>query len=219
MAKARGPQAKIAGKFLNLSTEVVDENPLNPNKESKFVFSKLIESIRENGFVDPIIVRQKGERYEVIGGAHRLRAAKELSMPEVPAINIGVVSDMAAHKLLIILNETKGSSDQDGLAALIASIREEGGDEAIQTLPYTDAQLADLLDDYTDHADENAEAAPPAAKIVKIKAADVGATLELEGLSQDQLAYIITAIRRWRQRKAADTAAWEHLLPLLKADK
>ncbi len=220
MAKPRGQSAQIAGKTVTVSTELIDENPKNPNKESKFVFAKLVASIREFGFVDPLIVREKGARFEVIGGAHRLRAARELGMPEVPIVNMGVVTDLIANRLLIVLNETKGSSDQDSLAALVASIREEGGEEAIQILPYTDAQLADLLDDYAgDHIDEAAEDAPPPAKAVKIKPADVALAMELEGLNQETLQHILVSFRKWRQKKPADQAAWIPLLALLKADK
>lgn len=46
---------------------------------------ELKESLKEDGQWDPIIVRQKGERYEVIAGHRRVQAAKELGWAEVDA--------------------------------------------------------------------------------------------------------------------------------------
>lgn len=221
MAKSKGALAQIAGTYATISPELIDENPNNPNKESKFVFSKLVQNIRKAGFIDPLIVREKGDRFEVIGGAHRLRAARELNMAEVPVFNVGVRSDAWAATQLIALNETRGTSDQDLLANLVQGIREDtgpdGGEEALQLLPYTDAQFSTLLDGLnTDHDDEEAEGEAPKPKPVKLKPADVASALELEGMSQDQMRQLIVIIRRWRATRDADTAAWMFLASILK---
>ena len=52
------------------------------NQES---LDELKESLKEDGQWDPIIVRQKGERYEVIAGHRRVQAAKELGWVEIEA--------------------------------------------------------------------------------------------------------------------------------------
>jgi ParB family chromosome partitioning protein len=52
------------------------------NQES---LDELKESLKEDGQWDPIIVRQKGERYEVIAGHRRVQAAKELGWAEIEA--------------------------------------------------------------------------------------------------------------------------------------
>lgn len=52
------------------------------NQES---LDELKESLKEDGQWDPIIVRQKGERYEVIAGHRRVQAAKELGWAEIDA--------------------------------------------------------------------------------------------------------------------------------------
>jgi ParB family chromosome partitioning protein len=52
------------------------------NQES---LDELKESLKEDGQWDPIIVRQKGERYEVIAGHRRVQAAKELGWVEIDA--------------------------------------------------------------------------------------------------------------------------------------
>jgi len=43
-------------------------------------------SIREHGVLQPIVVRPVGDRYQVVAGERRLRAAREVGIGEVPAI-------------------------------------------------------------------------------------------------------------------------------------
>lgn len=47
---------------------------------------KLKESIRRHGIFQPILVRSKGDRYEVIAGTTRALIARELNLPQVPAL-------------------------------------------------------------------------------------------------------------------------------------
>lgn len=47
---------------------------------------ELADSIREQGIVQPLIVRQQGESFELIAGERRWRAAQLLGLPEVPVI-------------------------------------------------------------------------------------------------------------------------------------
>jgi ParB family chromosome partitioning protein len=46
----------------------------------------LVESIRENGIVQPVVVRQEGERFELIAGERRWRAAQLAGMMRIPAV-------------------------------------------------------------------------------------------------------------------------------------
>jgi ParB family chromosome partitioning protein len=46
---------------------------------------ELADSIRQNGLIQPIVVARRGERYEVIVGERRLRAAKVAGLREIPA--------------------------------------------------------------------------------------------------------------------------------------
>ena len=47
---------------------------------------ELADSIREQGIVQPLIVRARGEFFELIAGERRWRAAQLLNLPEVPII-------------------------------------------------------------------------------------------------------------------------------------
>lgn len=75
-------------------SEVI-ENPWNPNEQTDTVFNELVHDIDKEGFDEPLQVvklpeddpeYQKGKRYRVIGGAHRLRAIKHLGLDQVPVV-------------------------------------------------------------------------------------------------------------------------------------
>lgn len=64
---------------------------------------ELVDSIREKGVVQPVIVRAADGQFELIAGERRLRAAKELGWTKIPAL-IKNVSDEQALELAIIEN-------------------------------------------------------------------------------------------------------------------
>ena len=62
---------------------------------------ELALSIKEKGFIQPVIVRPKGDGYELIAGERRLRAAKGLGIEQIPAIIKDVKDDEALEIALI----------------------------------------------------------------------------------------------------------------------
>jgi len=77
----------------------LDPNPLQP----RTIFDvgrlqELAQSIESNGLIQPLIVRRKGARYELIAGERRLRAAQLAGLTDVPV----VVQDYAEDRLLEI---------------------------------------------------------------------------------------------------------------------
>ncbi|MFY9223396.1 MAG: ParB/RepB/Spo0J family partition protein [Blastocatellia bacterium] len=74
--------------------EVNDEQPRTVFDEQKL--NELAESIEENGLVQPILVRRKGNRFQIIAGERRWRAAQKAQLLKIPAI----VKDIADDKLL-----------------------------------------------------------------------------------------------------------------------
>src|SRR5580658_8844254 len=60
---------------------------LQPRKQfSEESLRELADSIREQGIVQPLIVRARGDFFELIAGERRWRAAQLLNLPEVPVI-------------------------------------------------------------------------------------------------------------------------------------
>ena len=94
-ATEAAPSASVGVRELQITD--IDPNPVQP----RTVFeperlSELAESIRANGIIQPLIVRRRGDRYELVAGERRLRAARLAGLERVPA----VIQDLADEKLL-----------------------------------------------------------------------------------------------------------------------
>ena len=141
-------------------------NSYNPNVMPARVYQAELESIAHFGFIDPVTVREVSEGLSIVDGEHRWRAFRELRelwmagalekfhddlLPmfeanTLPVVNLGVLSDTDAKKLTVILNETRGRANTVDLAALLAEIGQDTGAEELRVgLPYSDAELSDLL--------------------------------------------------------------------------
>lgn len=70
-----------------IPTNQLEPNPLQPRGViSPESVSELVESIREHGILEPLIVAQTPAGYQIIAGERRWRAARTLKLPYVPAI-------------------------------------------------------------------------------------------------------------------------------------
>jgi ParB family transcriptional regulator, chromosome partitioning protein len=87
---------------INLATIV--PSPLQPRKDfAREALQELIDSIRQHGIIQPLIVREAGARFELIAGERRWRAAREIGLAEVPAI-IRSANDLEVLELSLIEN-------------------------------------------------------------------------------------------------------------------
>src|SRR6187455_1368909 len=60
-----------------VSLERIDPNPSQPRNEFEpIAMQELADSIRAHGVIQPLVVRRKGERFEIIAGERRWRAAR-----------------------------------------------------------------------------------------------------------------------------------------------
>ena len=64
---------------------------------------ELADSIREHGLIQPIVVAQRGDRYEIVVGERRYRAAKIAGLKEIPSF-IKDLSESGALELALIEN-------------------------------------------------------------------------------------------------------------------
>jgi ParB family chromosome partitioning protein len=78
--------------------------PLQPRKDfSPEALRELADSIREQGIVQPLIVRERDSYFELIAGERRWRAAQLLQLPEAPII-VRQADDRAVLELALIEN-------------------------------------------------------------------------------------------------------------------
>jgi ParB/RepB/Spo0J family partition protein len=133
-------------KITNIPVEKLSPNPWNPNRMSPEMKHKLKEYIKREGFVEPIVVRPKGDGYEILGGFHRWGIAKELEHATVPCVVVDL-DDRRAKILSVNLNEMKGQSLPDLLANLVHDLSREMTLEDLETqLPYSINELKDSLE-------------------------------------------------------------------------
>ena len=71
----------------NISISLIDTNRNQPRKTfNDQSIQELAASIKENGLIQPITIKQNGNRYIIIAGERRFRACKALGLATIPAI-------------------------------------------------------------------------------------------------------------------------------------
>lgn len=91
------PGASLEQDLMELDIDRLDPANVQPRsvfKEQKL--DELAQSIRSNGVIQPLVVRRNGERFEIIAGERRWRAAQRAGLHKVPC----VVKDVAAEEVL-----------------------------------------------------------------------------------------------------------------------
>jgi ParB family chromosome partitioning protein len=87
-----------------LPVESLVPNPAQPRKSfSAESLSELAASIRTSGVLQPIIVRARGDQYEILVGERRWRAAREAGLGRIPAI-VREATDAEALELALVEN-------------------------------------------------------------------------------------------------------------------
>jgi ParB family chromosome partitioning protein len=82
--------------------ELVDPNPNQP-RQVMGDLSELIASISEKGIIEPLVVRQRGERFQIIAGERRYQASVQAGLRELPVV-IREVDDTEVIELALIEN-------------------------------------------------------------------------------------------------------------------
>jgi len=126
----------------NLVDGPVDVNELlqweadyNPNEMTPGEFGRLRESIRRFGAADTATVNRRsvgkgwpaGARPCIVGGHHRIRAAKEVGLAVYPVLWVDE-DEIGEAELNLALNNIKGSPDRTKLDELLVSLRDRGSD-------------------------------------------------------------------------------------------
>jgi ParB family transcriptional regulator, chromosome partitioning protein len=87
-----------------LAVRLIDAGRYQPRRRfDEAGLAELAASIREQGIIQPLIVRPTGSRFELIAGERRLRAAQRIGLVEVPAI-VRRYSDEQALEAALIEN-------------------------------------------------------------------------------------------------------------------
>jgi ParB family chromosome partitioning protein len=83
----------------------IDQIDANPNQPRQVMgdLSELMASIAEKGIIEPLIVRQRGPRFQIIAGERRYQAAVQVGLREIPIV-IREVDDNEIIEIALIEN-------------------------------------------------------------------------------------------------------------------
>lgn len=117
--------------------EHVSRNPRNPRRQfDEGDLQDLASSIRQHGIVQPVVVRPVEDRYEIIAGERRWRAAQLAGLHEIPVI-VRDVDDRTALEIAIVENVQR--ADLNPLEEAL------GYDQLIAEYGYTQNDLGGII--------------------------------------------------------------------------
>lgn len=91
--------------ILSVDIDSIMPNPFQPRKNfNEEEIGSLAESIRSQGLLQPIVLRKKGGKYEVISGERRLRAIRHIGEKRIPAIVKEKISDGKMLEMALVEN-------------------------------------------------------------------------------------------------------------------
>lgn len=114
-SRTSGPSIRM------IPTNKIEPNPQQARSELGNI-DELMSSIKEKGILEPIIVRPKGKKYEIIAGERRYMASKGIGLKEMPCIEMNV-EDSEAMEISLIENLQRKDlnvfEEADGLKSLV----------------------------------------------------------------------------------------------------
>jgi len=105
------PEREVEHKneIINAQSGQIKPNPFQPREDfDNTSIEELAQSIKEKGVIQPLIVRRRGDYYELIAGERRLRACNLLNIKEIPII-VREAEDRDALELALIENVQRES--------------------------------------------------------------------------------------------------------------
>lgn len=85
-----------------VAIDLLDPNPDQP-RQVMGDLSELMASVAEKGIIEPLVVRQRGNRYQIIAGERRYHAAVQVGLREVPVV-IREVDDAEVMEIALVEN-------------------------------------------------------------------------------------------------------------------
>ena len=105
MMTADAPQTETGNGLRSLQVDKIKpfhDHPFHLYESERL--DDMVESIREHGVLNPVIVRKKGRGYEMLSGHNRQNAARTVGLTEIPAIVKEDLTDEEAYVYVIETN-------------------------------------------------------------------------------------------------------------------
>ena len=98
------PQQQVEAANSEIDIDLIEPNPEQPRTRfAEASLEELAQSIRVNGVVQPIVLRQVGGRYQIVAGERRWRASQRAGLRKIPAV-VKEVSDEKLLELALVEN-------------------------------------------------------------------------------------------------------------------
>ena len=144
--RALEPEAGERVQLVSLTSIV--PSPLQPRREfERVALDELIDSIRQRGIIQPLIVRQVNDTFELIAGERRWRASKEVGLTEAPVI-VRQASDLEVLEISLIENLQRADLNPIEEAEAYARLAGEFGmrqDDIAQKVGRSRASVANAM--------------------------------------------------------------------------
>ena len=96
------PAATVRSGPVEIDIDLIDPNPFQPRTRFEgLALEQLAESIRRTGVIQPIVLRPIGNRYQLIAGERRWRAAQRAELHRIPAVIKDVTDEQALEMTLV----------------------------------------------------------------------------------------------------------------------
>lgn len=132
-----GSQLEVGGELLELPVGAIYPSPLQPRQEFEAAaMEELVSSIRLYGLIQPVLVRPRGEHYELVAGERRWRAAQLAGLSRVPA-TVRDFDDGQALQISLVENLQRTDLNPLEVAKALQTLAEKFG--------YSQEELADRV--------------------------------------------------------------------------
>ena len=137
------------------NNQVVDIKKVRPNnynpkkkieedEDNRIQYEKVKKSIREHGQIDPVLVREVENGFEIVNGFHRYMAMKELGYDKIEIKNLGKISRQDAIAKALSTEEIHIPLDQIEVAELVKEYKESEFD--LNLLPYNTEEIQEKIE-------------------------------------------------------------------------
>lgn len=148
-AKERALDAFAAGRAASeVPLDLIDRNPFQPRVDfDQAEMEELAASVKRHGMIQPIVLRRKGERFEIVAGERRFRAAKLAGWTNVPACLLDVDDRTTAELALTENIQRKDLNAIEKAVAFRNYLDQYGGthDELAKRLDLDRSTVSNLL--------------------------------------------------------------------------
>jgi len=125
-----------AGPVVEVDVNAITPNPYQPRTDTEEGISELVESIKKDGVLQPIVVRPFGEGFQLVFGERRWRASIKAGLTRVPAL-VRDVDEEGLLRFALIENMQRRDLNPIAKARAIKTYMERYG--------YTQAEVAEKL--------------------------------------------------------------------------